>query len=237
MRSRPISRRPRAFTLIELLVVLGVISLLAALLLPSLSQAKGNARRTFCLNNVRQISLGLRLYAEDNADTLPNTNAVGSAYKELMKSYVGLERPSSPRDQLFACPADRFNVDPFQNVVISGSRHADPATGFTSYALNALNRLSPSLPGVAGKKLGSFSEPTKTVLLAEQSALAGFSWHHPGRPPIANDRQSMVSFIDGHVAFIRIYWDGYTGKTDLPMWYDPPAGYDYLWGGEAPRPR
>lgn len=60
-----------AFTLVELLVVIAVIAILAALLLPVLSSAKERARRTACLNNLRQFNLGLIMYGHDNRDRLP----------------------------------------------------------------------------------------------------------------------------------------------------------------------
>jgi prepilin-type N-terminal cleavage/methylation domain-containing protein len=63
-------RRISAFTLIELLVVISIISLLMAILLPSLGKAREQARRATCMTNLRSIGQGIFLYAHDNDDRL-----------------------------------------------------------------------------------------------------------------------------------------------------------------------
>ena len=63
--------RALGFTLIELLVVIAIIAMLAGMILPTLGQAKCGAQRISCVNNLRQIGLALRLWADNNDGRYP----------------------------------------------------------------------------------------------------------------------------------------------------------------------
>ncbi|MBI1373624.1 MAG: prepilin-type N-terminal cleavage/methylation domain-containing protein [Phycisphaera sp.] len=82
--------RTRAFTLIELLVVVSVIALLIAILLPSLSNARRNARTVVCAAHAREVAAGLRYYAEDNnGRTMPIDHSGNRYWFHLIAQYLG----------------------------------------------------------------------------------------------------------------------------------------------------
>ena len=259
----PNAMRPKiqkGFTLVELLVVIAIIAILAALLLAAVSSAKGKARRIVCLNNLRQISLGVRMYSDDSNDKTPNPVGVShpyDAYKELMKGYVGLRGKSSERDKVFACPADAFYFDywlrydypkPPQGYVPE-SVCAQSRSDYSSYLFNAGNLFGYKQqgtnfvrPGIAGLSLSSIKHPARTVLLAEVPSLIPFSWHQPKWPlyilstkncpnAIFNNAMNMVGFVDGHVSYIKMYWNSALGLSVVSGDYDPPDSYDYQWSG------
>ncbi len=107
----------QAFTLVELLVAIAIIAILAALLLTALSQAKEKGYRTQCVNNFKQLALGIQLYADDHADQLPGPvwqgfyenydNQNSNRMSFYIASYMGLPAPqSTPHiNPLARCPS------------------------------------------------------------------------------------------------------------------------------------
>jgi prepilin-type N-terminal cleavage/methylation domain-containing protein/prepilin-type processing-associated H-X9-DG protein len=71
--------RRRGFTLIELLVVIAIIAILAAILFPVFAQAREKARQTTCLSNLKQIGLGVMMYAQDYDEAYPSASVYGDA--------------------------------------------------------------------------------------------------------------------------------------------------------------
>ena len=118
-----------AFTLIELLVVIAIIAILAALLLPALSKAKGKAHQIACLNNNRQLQFCWQMYVDDEEQKLPANGAIiastregltmgssswlgGNAYTDTTLTNIqkGALFPYNKSAGIYKCPADRSTV-------------------------------------------------------------------------------------------------------------------------------
>ena len=216
-------RTSNAFTLVELLVVIAIVGILAALLIPAVSHASGTAKRARCMSNLRQVNLAIRMYAEEHlealpalAETHPYPNGVGAYYKQLVKGYLGLSGLASPRETVFTCPSDRTVRGQVRNA-------------FTSFTFNGYESDSSPIPRITGKKLNGINKPSTAVLLGEWPGFFGGSWH-PVRAHAFKDAKSNMGFVDGHVSFTKIYWNGVDGSQ--PRNYEPPSGYEYDWDGE-----
>jgi len=129
MRATHLKSRPlrEAFTLIELLVVIAIIAILAAMLLPALAKAKNRANQINCINNMRQLGLGIMLYLPEYRDYYPAIASRGQTFhpedwihwwtpgtasafgtcQGVQNSQVAVMLSTTKATNIFRCPMDR----------------------------------------------------------------------------------------------------------------------------------
>ncbi len=126
-----LGRRPRAFTIVELLVVIAVIATIVAITLPALSGARESAKRIQCLNNLRQLGVGVTMYMDSESDgVLPEVfpilqpgglEANDISLLDILERYIDAPKPAReiPGDTSipfivqdpYRCPSDLYSDD------------------------------------------------------------------------------------------------------------------------------
>ncbi|MEO6434789.1 MAG: type II secretion system protein [Tepidisphaeraceae bacterium] len=190
-RGKPI--RLAAFTLIELLVVIGIIALLVGILLPVLSRAREQSKRTACLANLRTIGQAMIMYANANRDRLPNGNPPQAVDPEEMlgEVLVALNRDYVRAPASFHCPGDD---DPIPAKIETGD-WMKPNSARVSYDFFSI-----WLEGDKGPKLFKLNRASKLQELAPLAwdlnvdpSMKPDEWHNHGV------KGGNVAFADGHV--------------------------------------
>src|SRR6187402_1695016 len=101
----------KAFTLIELLVVIAIISIIAAILFPVFAKVREKARQTTCASNIKQISLGIMQYIQDNDEVVPPVEYTldDAVYPDDYFTWARLTQPYVKSWSIFRCPDTELN--------------------------------------------------------------------------------------------------------------------------------
>ncbi len=221
-----------AFTLIELLVVIGIISILAAMLLPVLSSSKMAAKRVQCLNNLHQMGLAAQIYLGDNADSYPiaqyfDLNS-GTVYSWDLT--VGYDTNGNPKvvpgilwegqgnAQVQQCPSLSFTPTP-----------DNPFTGYnynTSYIGHGQGEAIE-----APAKNSAVMHPSKTALFGDGQYSAGADkymrapWPNPGDASFSGRwagtqgfrhvKRTNVAYADSHATSVATVYTNNADGADL----------------------
>ena len=213
-----------SFTLIEMLVVVTVICILAALLLPAAQEARESAKTKVCMNNIRQITQGLYLYASDHDGELPplRVSAVIGA-----KDWSGCLTSLIGSTEVFYCPKDSatrasggrsYKINGIAGAPVDGVTFAAPWDDSvdTRHVGRKIETIPPHIivlgESAGGPALGIYNMPG-SILFASAAR-----YHHQG----AN-----YAFVDGRVEFWSYdklvpkyapYWNDYSALSPPDPW-------------------
>jgi len=170
-----------AFTLVELLVVIAIISILAAMLVPALNNARRSARLAQCQNNLRQFGIYFAVYANANADVTPETARTSNVpiWHTLVSAVMDIPASSYPTNSpgadfgIWRCPENREQARVLSNA--SGD-------AYLSYGANGWCNADgpPYWPMYMGTKVVKMRFPSRLFALYDSAYYRSSPWINTG---------------------------------------------------------
>jgi prepilin-type N-terminal cleavage/methylation domain-containing protein/prepilin-type processing-associated H-X9-DG protein len=228
---RGFRRRVTGFTLIELLVVIAIIAILAALLLPALSAAKEKGKRILCLNNLKQITLAMLVYADDDSrHCTPNNRDAEWEFSQPLQFKTGLLWQHLTSEKIWLCPnAKPKKVSPVPppttnwNYVFNGQPAYSQA--------NKANTIDPVRVKYSPARVFFIFEQANDDFYALDNTIALFNWNvGNGNYDPTDDSLGAYHAKGGNLG----YFDGHAGYMTRAKYLkqvSTPEGYKELTGG------
>lgn len=131
-RSIRIGALTNGFTIVEILVVIGVIAILLGIILAALMRARASADNVRCLNNLRQITAGLRMYTDEWSYKFPDPGALNVSWESTLSQIL-------PDKTVFLCPADS-EIGPATGSSYDWRDTGNPLTTVAGQSINSVQR-------------------------------------------------------------------------------------------------